>query len=387
MFTLFDGTIAENVGKAMTSTGLWTAIAKTVIIILLGFFLTKWKLFPEGTGKTLTKVVMNIALPCLAFTGFMSAFSANAGVDAIVNFVFGFVIYLLFIFLGKLLFSWVKDPTKRGVLAILFAFGSTTFFAQPIISAVYSTSSQAYAYNNSNMLNVAYRVFLYSYAYVAVAGIKMGKTEETSFAATMKKIFLNPIIIATFLGLLLWVMQAIPGSASQNWWTVRTDWLAPKNDAIKYVAFWRIDVTLPWIYQVATTLGGLASPLVWLAIGCTLGAVPFKKAAGDKMAWIYSGLKVFVAPAIVLAVLYATEAIAIACGYPQLISVYTVQSAVLMWMVPPATVAVAYCISFDKEKVMASDISFISTLVAVPGVVVWVLVLTLVSASGFFFAY
>lgn len=384
MVTILDASVSENIAKAMSSTSLWTAIAKTIIIILLGFFLTKWKIFPEGTGKVLTKVVMNVALPCLAFTSFMTTFTTSGGVDALFNFIFGFIIYILFIFLGKLVFLWVKDPTKRMVLAVLFAFGSTTFFAQPLISAIFG----AQAYNDSNLLNVAYRVFLYSYAYIAVGGIKVGSTPETSWKATLKKIFLNPIIIATFAGLLLWVLQAIPGAYQANGWTVRTDWLSPTatGSNIKYVPFWRFDVTLPWIHQTAVTLGGLSSPLVWLAIGCTLGAVSFKQAASDRYAWIYSGLKVFLAPAIVLGILYGVEAIAIACNYRELVSIYTVESAVLMWMVPPATVAVAYCINFDKEKVMASDISLIATFVAIPGIVFWVLMLTLISASGFFFA-
>jgi malate permease and related proteins len=383
MLSIMDAaTIGDNIAKAMGSTSLWSAIAKTIIIILLGFFLTRWKIFPQGTGKTLTKVVMNVALPCLAFTSFMNNFTTTGGVDAIVNFVFGFIIYILFIFLAKGIFFWVQDPTKRLVLSVLFAFGSTTFFAQPLISAIFGTQ----AYNDSNMLNVAYRVFLYSYAYLAVSGTKIGQTAETSWGATLKKIFLNPIIIATFLGLFLWALQAIPGAYEANWWTVRTDWLNPtaEEDAIKYVPFWRFDVTLPWFHATATTLGGLSSPLVWLAIGCTLGAVSLKEAALDKYAWIYSALKVFLAPALVLGLLYAVEAIAIACGYSALISIYTVESAVMMWMVPPATVAVAYCINFDKEKVMASDISLVSTFVAIPGIVFWVLMLTVISASGFF---
>ncbi len=370
--------VGSNIAKAMSNTSLWTAIAKTIIIIFLGFFLTKKKIFPAGTGKTLTKVVMTVALPCLAFTGFMTDYSLSQGIDAIVNLIFGFVIYVIFIFLAKLIFIWVKDPTKRQVLCILFAFGSTTFFAQPLISAIFPG-----AYNNSNMLNVAYRVFLYSYAYLAISGLKIGQTEDTSISKTLKKIFLNPIIIATLVGLALWFLQAIPGSA-----IVRTDWLSPKagvsyEDAAK-VVFWRFDVTLPWFYQVAKTLGSLSSPLVWLAIGCTLGNASFKEAATDKYAWIYSIIKVFGAPIIVLAILCLVEWIATLCGYPQLISAETMQSSLMMWMVPPATVAVAYCINFDKEKQMASNASVISTLVAVPGIVVWVLIITLLTASGFF---
>ncbi len=371
--------VGSNIAKAMSNTSLWTAIAKTIIIIFLGFILTKKKIFPEGTGKILTKVVMTVALPCLAFTGFMSDYTASQGIDAIFNLVFGFVIYILFIFLAKLIFIWVKDPTKRTVLCILFAFGSTTFFAQPLISAIFGTQ----AYNNSNMLNVAYRVFLYSYAYMAISGVKFGESEETSLGKTLKKIFLNPVIIATLVGLVLWFLQVIPGSAM-----VRKDWLSP-DPKIAYesaakVAFWRFDVTLPWLFQVAKLLGSLSSPLVWLAIGCTLGNASIKDAATDKHAWIYSAIKVFGAPLIVLGVLAAIEAIATACGHPELVSAATVQSSIMMWMVPPATVAVAYCINFDKEKQMASDASVISTLLAVPGIVIWVLVLTLLTSTGFF---
>jgi predicted permease len=78
------------------------------------------------------------------------------------------------------------------------------------------------------------------------------------------------------------------------------------------------------------------------------------------------------------------EAIAKACDYPQLVSIATVESSVMMWMVPPATVAVAYCINFDKEKILASDTSLISTFVAIPGIIFWVLILTVIAATGYF---
>ncbi len=373
-FLADSASIGENIAKAMSNTSLWTAIAKTIIIIFLGFILTKKKVFPAGTGKTLTKVVMTVALPCLAFTGFMSDFTAASGAEAIFNFIFGFVIYIFFIFFSKLLFIWVKDKTKRQVLCVLFAFGSTTFFAQPLIQAIYGNQ----AYNDSNMLNIAYRVFLYSYAYMAIAGVKMGENENVTFGSICKKTFCNPVIIATLAGLILWALQAIPGVK-----IVPTDWLSGGNSETK-VAFWRVDVTLPWFYQVAKTLGSLSSPLVWLAIGCTLGNASIKEAATDKLAWIYSVLKVFLAPLIVLVLLVLVELIGKACGYPELVTASTLQSSLMMWMVPPATVAVAYCINFDKEKQLASNTSVIATLLAVPGIVVWILILTVLTSTGFF---
>ena len=158
--TFLADDLGSKLALAMSDTNLWTNICKTVVFILLGFFFTKKKLLPENTGKVLTKLVMAVCLPCLAFCSFMSPFSVSAGVDAMFNFIMGFVFYIGFIFLAKLLFIWVKDKKKRTVLSVLFAFGSTTFFGYPLVAAIYGST----AGNNFNIMNVAYRVFLYSYA-------------------------------------------------------------------------------------------------------------------------------------------------------------------------------------------------------------------------------
>lgn len=395
---VFASDIGSNISTAMSSQNLWINIAKTIIFIMVGFFFTKKKLLPDNTGKILTKFVMTVCLPCLAFCSFMSNFTVQGGIDAVVNFILGFVFYIGFIFLAKLIFCWVKDKNKRTVLSVLFAFGSTTFFGYPLVSALYGGG----AGNNFNIMNVAYRVFLYSYAYIAIADLKDEKSDislkdteanksKTDVKSILHKVFVNPIVIATFVGLILWLLQAIPGVA-----VVRKDWLKPEAD-VSYadatkVAFWRLDVTLPWIFQAANTLGGLSSTIILVAIGCTLGGTNIKEAATDRYAWIWTALKITVAPAIVLGILFIVQAIGNACGFKMvngvssLISMNTVNSSVITWMVPPATVAVGYCINFDKEKEMASHISLIGTFGSVIGIVIWVIILTVVNSLGFFAA-
>mgnify|MGYP002519438425 FL=1 len=385
---IFSTDIGTNISKAMSSQNLWINIAKTIIFILVGFFFTKKKLLPDNTGKILTKFVMAVCLPCLAFCSFMSDFTVQGGIDAIINFVLGFVFYIGFIFLSKLLFAWVKDKKKRTVLSVLFAFGSTTFFGYPLVQAIYGNG----AGNNFNIMNVAYRVFLYSYAYVAIANLddetSMSLKDDQSKAKTdvkslLHKVFVNPIVIATFAGLVLWLLQAIPGVD-----VVRKDWLNPAGNAenVAKVAFWRFDVTLPWIFQAAKTLGSLSSTIILVAIGCTLGGTKIEDAALDKYAWIWTGMKITIAPALVLAFLFIMQAIGKACGISNLVSMNTVNSSVITWMVPPATVAVGYCINFDKEKEMASHISLIGTFGSVIGIVLWVIILTVVGSLGFFAA-
>ncbi|MHC9361651.1 AEC family transporter, partial [Clostridium perfringens] len=87
---------------------------------------------------------------------------------------------------------------------------------------------------------------------------------------------LNPVIIATFLGLFIWLFQVM---------------LPQVQIGDKSYAFLRIDQTLHWLYKPLTYLDKLCSPLAWLAICITLAEVPFKQAVGQKEPWVYSLIK------------------------------------------------------------------------------------------------
>lgn len=374
MIVSFANDIGTNVAGALSSMNLWIAICKSVFIILLGFGLTKLKLLPDGTGKVLTKVVMLICLPCLAFSSFMTNITRENFNSALFSFIYGFVVYILFIFLAKLLFIWVKDKDRRKVLEILFVFGSTTFFGQPLIKAVFAD-----AYNDSSLFNVAYRVFLYSYAFYAICGNNSEATEESkktfkwaTIKPILKKIFVNPIIIATFVGFILWSLQLVGDTSDASQW-----WVVKVGDSTG--AFWNISVSAPWLYQTMNTLGGLSSPLVWIAIGCTLGKVSFKQAASDKMVWIYSFIKLIAGPVLNFVLLLLINLI------PGInVTFNTVAATTIMWAVPPATVAVTYCINANKDATFASSCSLIGTFVAVIFIPIYMVLLTLIQTAGIF---
>ena len=369
---------SEDVQAALSSGSLWTAIAEILILIALGFFLRKKNVFSKSAGQVLTKVVLSAALPCLAFSSFMTPFTLQRGQEALVNFFLGFFFYLLFIALSKIIFFWEKDKEKRKILGVLFAFGTTTFFSQPILSAVYGDV----IYNDSNLQNIAYRCFLYSYAYFTISGLSFKTAGPKTIA---KKIFLNPILLATLLGLLLWALQGLPGAAASQWWTLRTDWLNPVKDATpSYVPLWRFDVSLPWIHQVVKILASLTSPLVYLAIGAALGEGKLSSSFLSKDAWLYSFLKAFIEPAIVLLFIFLIEFFAKMAGHPGLINENTMICSLILFLAPPAAMAVAYCLSFNKEAVLASDCSLLGTLVSIVALLFWTFMICLLKTTGFF---
>lgn len=374
MIFTFAG-IGENIASALSSMSLWVAVAKSVFIILIGFIFTKTKTLPENTGKILTKLVMTICLPCLAFGSFMTSISQESFVSCIISFIYGFVVYIAFIFLAKLIFKWVKDPTRRKVMEILFVFGSTTFFGQPLIKAVFPG-----AFNDSSMFNIAYRVFLYSYAYYAICQSKDDETVSSTKPTVkdiLKRIFVNPIIIATFVGFILWSLQLVGDSSNpNNWWVVT---MSNTSGGTSTGAFWNLSVSAPWLYQTINTLGGLSSPLVWIAIGCTLGKVSFKDAAKDKDVWIFTFIRVLGAPILNFGFLLLINLI------PGInVSFNTLAATTLMWAVPPATVAITYCINSNKESTFASSCSLIGTLVSVCFIPVYMILLTVIQSAGIF---
>lgn len=351
----------EIIKKTLTDSAILGAIFSSVSIILLGLYLRKKEVLNAQASKVLSKVVLAVSLPALAFNAFMKDIDSNQLKEGLGILVWGFVIYIILIPITKIMYSKVKGE-KQDVYRVLTIFGSTTFFGTPIVTAVYGAVGTMY----SNIFNIAYRVFLYSYAFIKMSGAKMDKE---NLKKNLKEIFLNPIIIATFLGLFIWLFQ---DSLPQV--TVTTT-----EGLTKSYAFLRIDQTLPWFYKAITYLSKLASPLAWLSIGATLAEIPFKEAIVKKDAWTYSLIKVMLIPVINFVLLLAVSQLNI---LP--VSFVGMATTVIMMAAPTATVAAAYAIGFGKEPLFTSNCSLLSTVVAVIAMPIWIVALEIVKNLGLF---
>ncbi|MDM0492072.1 AEC family transporter [Clostridium perfringens] len=346
----------EIIQKTLTDNAIIGAIFSSIAIIFLGFYIRKRNILTGAASKILTKVVLTVAIPALAFTSFMKDINQKELHEGINILVWGFVIYILLIVLTKFIFARVKGD-KQDVFRVLTIFGSTTFFGVPIVKAVYGSVGAMY----SSIFNIAYRVFLYSYGYIKMSGVKMDKE---NLKKNLKEMLLNPVIIATFLGLFIWLFQGM---------------LPQIQIGDKSYAFLRIDQTLPWLYKPLTYLDKLCSPLAWLAIGITLAEVPFKQAVGQKEPWVYSLIKIILVPVINLGLLVVLNKTGI---LP--VSFEGMATTVIMLATPTATVAAAYAISFDKEALLTSNCSLLSTVVAVVAMPFWIVILQIIKNIGLF---
>lgn len=350
--------ISQALFKTFTDMNIISSITSTLFIILLGFFLRKKNIFSDQFGKMMTKIVLSVSLPALAFNSFMAPIDDQTLKHGLAVLIFGILIYIILIFVSKL-FYLGYDHDRQTVLSVLTTFGSTTFFGMPIVAAIYGPKGTMYA----SIFNIGYRIFLYSYAYIVMSGLKMTKKN-------IRQMFLNPVVLATFLGLILWIIQPyMPTLTGLN----------PETHKAVSVAFYRIDVTAPWLFKPLTYLASLSSPLAWLAIGSTLGEISFKSAAKNKTSWYYTAVKTIVVPAINLALLFVLTVTKI---LP--VSQVAMATILIMMATPTAAVAASYAIGFDREAVLTSNASFISTIGAVIMVPIWIVIISLIGSAGIF---
>ncbi|GLI55369.1 malate permease [Propionigenium maris DSM 9537] len=328
------------------------AIASSILIILFGYYLRKREVLTKETSKMLSTVILSVSLPALAFKAFMQDINQESLAQGINLLIWGFAIYIILILITKIIY--VKyEGDKQSVLRVLTVFGSTTFFGIPIIAAVYGTEGVMYA----SIFNIAYRVFLYSYGYVKMAGLKMDKEN-------VKKMILNPIVLATFFGMFIWVFQ---GSLPQ---VIVGD---------KAYAFLRLDKTAYWLYKPMTYLGALCSPLAWISIGAKLADISLKEAFTSVDSWFYSLVKVIFVPLVNIVALYLLTVSGI---LP--ISFVALATVVIMMATPTATVAAAYAIKFDREALLTSNGSLLSTVLCVVCMPFWIIVLEVIKSLNIF---
>ena len=318
------------------------AILASIVFIILGFILRRFNFIDSKGRNVLNTVIMKVAIPCMAFCAFMSDFNANEFVSNILILAIDSLFYVLFLLLGNLIF-WKWGKEKRKIYAILVAVGQLTFFSMPILAATYGSESGILI--PTSLMSIAFRIVTYFYSYITISGEKMTKE---NFGHTLKKVFVNPIMICMFLGLLIW--------ATQNF--------MPQIQVgdVTY-GFTRIDKTLPALYKVFQFGNNMATPLCMLTIGVTLGEAKFLDTVKNGLAWFIAALRAIVFPLMILGFCLLIQ-------MTGLIHFSELQMAAMVIgnAAPVGAVVVVYCVNFNKEEYVASDSIFLSTLLSLIGI-------------------
>lgn len=331
-------------------------ISSVLIIILIGFIFTKKKILSEVTAENLSKIILFLAIPALSYNAFMQDMDSEKLNQSMSLLIWSIIIHLALIFISSIIFK-KYGKSEKDVLRMITIFGSTTVFGIPVIQAVYGDLGAMYA----SVFNLPYRALLYTYGYITISEVKLKKEN-------IGKIISNPVIVATFLGMGVWIFQKYLPQISIN-----------ENGIVRSYGILRIDKTAYWLFKPMQYLAALNAPLSWLSIGITLAGVPLGETLKSKISWKYSILKVSIIPMVLISIFVGLKFIV---GYE--ISYIAVATIVIMMATPAATVIATYAINFRKEPLLVSSCSLASSILAVVMIPAFIVLIEILKVMGIF---
>lgn len=170
------------------------------LYMLVGWFCRKTDLFDDTTRSKLTDFMLQIALPCMVFESFRMDFDLDALKRGAAALLVALVMALLALLLGKILY-YPFAPREKSILQYGTLVTNSGFAGLPIISETYGNEGLFFA----SLFIIPTRILMWS------AGISLF-SHENSLKDRLKKILLNPAIIAVELGLLrLFLQFPLPG--------------------------------------------------------------------------------------------------------------------------------------------------------------------------------
>lgn len=310
-----------------TDPNFLSAFSQTIIIIALGFLFMRKGIVDISAKKTLTALIWKLAVPCFAFNAFMQDFEWNSFKASLTEFLLAVIFYIVLIIIGKLIFL-KKGKDFSTVSGFMIAIGQTTLFSMPILQSVYENKAQEVMLYIST-ISIVFRIFVYIVATTVISGEKITLKK---LGPQLKKVFITPVMIGMFLGILVFV--------SQN-----------------KVPFLRIDKSLPILYVTVKALARMVGPLCMLLIGMSIGEVKITECLKDGFAWLLAVLRNLIAPVIILCICFLMHKTGI-----YHFNEYSLMAIVVGFSAPISVTLSIACMQYGKEEVLASRACVISTL-------------------------
>lgn len=310
-----------------TDQNFLSAFSQTIIIIALGFLFMRKGIVDISAKKTLTALIWKLAVPCFAFNAFMQDFEWNSFKASLTEFLLAVIFYIVLIIIGKLIFL-KKGKDFSTVSGFMIAIGQTTLFSMPILQSVYENKAQEVMLYIST-ISIVFRIFVYIVATTVISGEKITLKK---LGPQLKKVFITPVMIGMFLGILVFV--------SQN-----------------KVPFLRIDKSLPILYVTVKALARMVGPLCMLLIGMSIGEAKITECLKDGFAWLLAVLRNLIAPVIILCICFLMHKTGI-----YHFNEYSLMAIVVGFSAPISVTLSIACMQYGKEEVLASRACVISTL-------------------------
>ena len=164
-----------------------------LILLLLGFILKRTSIITESGQKDITNLVIDVILPCNTLTGFCIDVSPVLLHDCLWVLFLSVIAQLICGILGKVLYCRAEKEKEKCLRYALIC-SNAGFLGTPIAEGLFGTTGTVLA----NVYLIPLRIMMWSEG-VAVF------TDEKDWRKTLKKVLMNPCIIACAIGLFLFI--------------------------------------------------------------------------------------------------------------------------------------------------------------------------------------
>ena len=181
-----------------------TAIDNTSILLVciaIGFIAKRSGIIKSEDTSVLTGVMLNIALPSLLIMSMQREFEASVFISSLLMLALLIIIHIACLAISLPITKLLKaEGGEKIILMFSMGFSNTTFMGVAILYAMFGVEAMIYA----AMGSLASNILLFT---VGIALMLGGRKH-----VDIKSVLLNKFILATFVGLLLFVFSIrIPG--------------------------------------------------------------------------------------------------------------------------------------------------------------------------------
>lgn len=166
-------------------------------MMTIGYYLRKKEWLVEDTYEKISRMVVNVFNPLLIIDGVINrSFTRQKG-NIGENLMFMLVYFALLFVIGRILsLFFAKKKEERNIYQLMTMFSNVGFMGIPIITSIYGKESMIYII----FYILGYNVLLYT------LGIWLFQYEKKDISyGVLLKNMINPGVVASFLGILLFV--------------------------------------------------------------------------------------------------------------------------------------------------------------------------------------
>ena len=232
-----------------------------VIMIAVGFVLTKIGTLSEKGAGEITKILLNIVTPCLIISSFLSAESGSVSpISLLLAAVLPLASMIIAAILSYTMFRKETAERKR-VLRFSVVFGNVGFMGMPLVTSILGEEGVIFA----SFFIVMFNIFCWTYGYTMMSGQKTIK---------IKSILINPGTIGLVIGLPLYLLN----------------------------------VNLPEVINAPVEyFADLNTPLAMVIVGSNIAKVKFKDFLTDISVYKVAIMRLFIAPLVFFRLLFIVK--------------------------------------------------------------------------------